>query len=133
MGHLVSENNTMQEHTIALRVLSRTMTPGDISSKLGLEPTCQREKTDRLRENLWEFEVEHRAEPGDFPGRIVELLEALSEYKEKIVLVQREANVVLWGACFSDGPEVTLYIEPEIMERLSEFGVKMSYSVYYGS
>lgn len=124
----------MREYSVAIRIFSKTMTPGSVSEQVGLKPTFERSAKPgdkSAREHVWEFEPDYKTAADNFPGRVAELLDSLAGVEDQLLSLGYEADLVLWAACFTDEVENTIEIPAELMQRFAVLGISVSVSVCY--
>lgn len=126
----------MREFSVCLRIFSKTLSPEDISRAVGITATYARplESTgSSQREHVWEYQLREGSDEESFSTLVDELLRAVIPFADGLRSIQKQADLILWCACFADAEESTTEVTKESIVNMANLGIAMSISYYYGS
>jgi Domain of unknown function (DUF4279) len=129
----------MHEYTVEFRIYGKDLIPSDVTKDLGLIPSLIQEThnkvgTKRIKESLWAFNG-YKDDEAKIWESLDEglnfVLKKLIPFKSKIAKYKSKGDLVLWCGHFQSDFDGGPTLSPEVLNLLSEFGVKLFIDNYF--
>jgi hypothetical protein len=127
-----NKDSACDECWASFNIVSKTITPEDVSNFLGVKPSRMSIKSEKTKKNGWFIESENNVKSKKFSDHLDYVLDIILPVNEKLQQFIRKHDLDVYMTCswwgeMHCGPRLT----PEQLRKLSELNIELQF--YFAS